>query len=264
MASSAESVRALDRPTHAALRVPQITLFFWIIKGLSAATGEATSDYLVRTLHPVPAVLVGFVGFVVALVLQLSQHRYRATTYWFAVVMVGVFGTMGADVMHVGLGVPYPASTVLCAVVLAAVFVTWYRVEDTLSIHSIDTQRKELFYWAAVIATFAFGTAAGDLLAVSLHLGYSLSILIFGVMILAPIIGFRLFRLNPIVAFWSAYVLTRPIGATVADWSIKSKTAGGLAWPEGPLCLALTLVIAVLVIYLEITRRDQQPRSAAH
>ncbi|MCU1399474.1 MAG: hypothetical protein JWN62_2583 [Acidimicrobiales bacterium] len=263
MAGSTDSIRALERPTHAPLRVPQITAFFWIIKGLSTAMGEATSDYLVRLLHPVPAVLIGFVAFLAALLLQLSQHRYRPTTYWSAVVMVGVFGTMGADVMHVGLGVPYLASTVLCGVVLAAVFVLWYRVEGTLSIHSIDTRRKELFYWAAVIATFAFGTAAGDLLAVRLHLGYSLSILIFGVMILAPVIGFWLFRLNPIVAFWSAYVLTRPIGATVADWSIKSKIAGGLAWPEGPLCLALTLTIAAFVAYLEISRKDQQSGPAA-
>ena len=133
---------ATDGRTAGMLRVPEITVSFWIVKGLSTAFGEAASDYLVRELHPVPAVLLGFVGFAVALGVQLSQHRYRAVTYWFAVVMIGVFGTMAADVMHVGFGVSYVASTVLCAVVLAAVFVVWHRVKGNVSMHAIDTRRR--------------------------------------------------------------------------------------------------------------------------
>src|SRR5260221_13148290 len=125
--------------TRGALRVPEVTAYFWVIKGLSTALGESTSDYLVHKIHPVPAVGLGFVGFAVALALQFSMRRYLAWTYWFAVVMVGVFGTMCADVLHVGFGVPYIASSVLYAVLLAAVFAAWQRTARTLSIHSIDT-----------------------------------------------------------------------------------------------------------------------------
>ncbi len=133
------------------LRVPQIIALFWVIKGLSTALGESASDYLVHALSPVIAVALGFVGFLVALGIQFSRRRYVAWAYWLAVVMVGVFGTMAADVLHVGFGVPYVVSATLYAVVLAAVFILWYRTEHTLSIHSIDTPRREAFYWAAVV-----------------------------------------------------------------------------------------------------------------
>ncbi len=238
------------------LRVPEITVYFWVAKGLSTAMGEATSDYLVRSLGPVPAVLLGFVAFCASLALQFSRRRYVATTYWLTVAMVGVFGTMAADVLHVGLGVPYIASTVLWAIVLGAVFLTWSRTEGTLSVHSVDTTRRELFYWATVVGTFALGTAAGDLLAVTLSLGYGKSIVVFAVLILVPAIGFWRLHWSPVVSFWAAYVLTRPVGATVADWIVKSRSAGGLAWPEGPFCLALIAAIAVVVLYLQVTRRD--------
>jgi uncharacterized membrane-anchored protein len=241
-----------------ALRVPQITVYFWAIKGLSTALGEATSDYLVRVLHPVPAVLLGFAGFVASLALQFSQRRYRPSAYWFAVVMVGIFGTMAADVLHVGLSVPYVASAALYAVVLAVVFAVWAKVEGTLSIHSIDTPRRECFYWLAVIATFALGTAAGDLTAVTLHLGYAKSVALFVVVIAIPAVGYWRTRWNPILAFWWAYVATRPIGATLADWLVKPVNARGLGKPEGPICLGLAAAIAVLVIYLELTGRDVQ------
>src|SRR5579859_3004964 len=155
-----------------ALRVPEVTVYFWVIKALSTAMGESTSDYLVHRIHPVPAVLLGFTGFVIALLLQLSMRRYVAWTYWLAVVMVGVFGTMAADVVHVGLGVPYTASTIFYVAVLAAVFALWYRSEHTLSIHDINSPRREGFYWAAVAATFAMGTALGDFTAYTLNLGY--------------------------------------------------------------------------------------------
>jgi uncharacterized membrane-anchored protein len=241
-----------------ALRVPQITAFFWIIKGLSTAMGEATSDYLVRVMHPVPAVGAGFVGFVIALVLQFKQRRYRAWTYWFAVVMVGVFGTMAADVLHVGFGVPYIASTTLYAVILAAVFIVWARAEPTLSIHSIDSPRREAFYWAAVVATFAMGTALGDLTATTLHLGYFVSMLMFAGIIVIPAIGFRLFGWNPIFSFWFAYVVTRPLGASFADWMGKPTNVGGLGVGDGTVSVALTALIACMVAYLAVTRRDVQ------
>jgi uncharacterized membrane-anchored protein len=247
-----------------ALRVPEVTVYFWVIKALSTAMGESTSDYLVHRIHPVPAVLLGFTGFVVAMVLQLSMRRYLAWTYWFAVVGVGVFGTMAADVLHVGLGVPYPASASLYAVVLAAVFIVWARTEKTLSIHSIDTTRRELFYWAAVVATFALGTAAGDLSAYTFHLGYFFSGVMFLCIIAIPAIGYGVFRMNSILAFWFAYVVTRPVGASFADWFGKPHKLHGLGFGSGEVALVLTLIIFCLVAFLAITKADvQEPAPAA-
>jgi len=243
-----------------ALRVPEITAYFWIIKALSTALGESTSDYLVHAINPVAAVGVGFVGFVAALWLQLSVRRYIAWAYWLAVVMVGVFGTMAADVLHVGFGVPYIASSVFYAIALAAVFTSWYLTERTLSIHVIDTLRRELFYWAAVVATFAMGTAVGDLTAVTFKLGYDHSILLFAAMIAVPAIGFRWLRWNAVFAFWFAYVVTRPLGASVADWIGKPKHVGGLGVGDGPVSLTLAVAIACLVAYLAVTRKDVQGR----
>jgi uncharacterized membrane-anchored protein len=239
------------------LRVPGVIgVLFWLIKGLSTAMGESTSDYLVKTLHPVPAVLVGFTAFATALALQLSRGRYVAWAYWLAVVSVGVFGTMAADVMHVGFGVPYFVSAGLWAITLAGVFVAWQRCESTLSIHRIDTTPRELFYWATVISTFALGTAMGDLTAVTFHLGYLGSAVLFAAVIAIPAVGYWRFHLNPILAFWSAYVVTRPLGASLADWMGKPVAAGGLGWGSGRVALVLSVVIAGLVAYLAVTRRD--------
>jgi uncharacterized membrane-anchored protein len=241
-----------------ALRVPEITAYFWIIKGLSTAMGESTSDYLVKTLHPVPAVALGFVGFVLALSIQFSMRRYVAWTYWFAVVMVGVFGTMAADVLHVGFGVPYIATSILYAIVLTAVFVVWQRTEGTLSIHSIDSPRREVFYWLTVVSTFAMGTALGDLTATTLHLGYFDSMILFAGIICIPAIGFRWFHWNPILSFWFAYVVTRPLGASFADWVGKPTDVSGLGWGDGRVSLVLTATIFCLVAYLAVTHRDVQ------
>jgi uncharacterized membrane-anchored protein len=249
--------------SRGALRVPEVTAYFWVIKGLSTALGESTSDYLVHKIHPVPAVGLGFVGFVVALALQFSMRRYLAWTYWFAVVMVGVFGTMCADVLHVGFGVPYIASSVLYAVALVAVFMAWQRTERTLSIHSIDTPRREAFYWAAVVATFAMGTALGDLTAYTFHLGYGRSMVLFALLITVPAIGYRWLGWNPIGSFWFAYVITRPLGASFADWVGKPASVSGLGLGNGRVSLVLTAAIACLVAYLAVTRRDVQEAARA-
>ena len=246
------------RVARAALRVPEITVWFWIIKALSTALGESTSDYLVHAIDPVVAVGLGFLGFVAALALQLSMRRYVAWSYWLAVVMVGIFGTMAADVLHVGFHVPYVASALLYAVVLTAVFVTWQRTEGTLSVHSIDTLRRELFYWAAVVATFALGTAVGDLTAITLSLGYLGSAVLFASVIGSIAVARGRFGLNPIVAFWAAYVVTRPLGASVADWLAKAPSAGGLGFGGGPVSVVLASAIAVLVAYLSVTHIDVQ------
>ena len=218
--------------------------------------GEATSDFLVHTINPVLAVGLGFVGFVAALILQFAMRRYSAWTYWFAVVMVGVFGTMAADVLHVRFGVAYADSSVLYGAALVAVFVSWQRTERTLSFHTIDTPRREAFYWAAVVATFAMGTALGDLTAYTFHLGYFGSGLMFTGLILIPAIGYWRFGWNPVFTFWSAYVLTRPIGASFADWMGKPQFVGGLGWGEGRVTVALTIAIIVVVSYLAISRAD--------
>lgn len=241
-----------------ALRVPEITLYFWVIKALTTAMGESTSDALVHAMAPVAAVGLGFIGFAIALVVQFSMRRYVAWAYWFAVSMVGVFGTMAADVLHVGFHVPYVASSALYAVALAAVFVSWQSREKTLSFHTIDTPQREAFYWAAVVATFALGTAAGDLSAVTFHLGYFFSGVLFAGVILIPAVGYRRFGLNPIVAFWFAYVVTRPLGASFADWVGKPQSVGGLGLGAAHLSLILAIVIAALVAHLASTRTDIQ------
>jgi uncharacterized membrane-anchored protein len=243
--------------------VPEITAYFWIIKGLSTAMGESTSDYLVHIMNPVLAVGLGFVGFVVALAVQLSRHRYLAWAYWFAVVMVGVFGTMAADVLHVGFGVPYVVSAPMFAVALIAVFVTWQRVEQTLSIHTINTARREAFYWAAVVATFALGTAVGDLTATTFHLGYFYSIVLFAGLICVPAIGYLRFGWNPVLAFWFGYVVTRPLGASTADWLGKPSSVKGLGLGDGRVSLVLSAAIVCLVAYLANTRRDVQPNAVS-
>ncbi len=248
-----------------ALRVPEITAYFWAIKALSTAMGESTSDYLVHAMDPKIAVVLGFIGFVAALALQFRVRRYIAWTYWLAVVGVGVFGTMAADVLHVGFGVPYIASSVLYAIALAAVFGGWYRTEKTLSIHSVDTPRRELFYWAAVVATFAMGTAVGDLTATTFGLGYLASGLLFAAVIAIPAIGYWRLRWNAVFCFWFAYVATRPLGASFADWLGKPKSVGGLGLGDGSVALALAAAIFCLVAFLAITRRDvQRTRSSAH
>ena len=231
-----------------------MTVAFWITKALTTGMGESTSDYLVHRLPPVIAVAIGGVALAIALALQLAARRYVPWTYWLAVAMVGVFGTMAADVLHVGLGVPYLVSTAFFAVALAAIFGLWYGSEKTLSIHSIHTRRRELFYWAAVMATFALGTAAGDLTAVSLHLGYLAAGVMFAVVIAIPAIAHWRFGMNPILAFWFAYIATRPLGASFADWMGVSPARGGLDLGAGPVSVALTVLIIGLVIYLSLTQ----------
>ena len=249
---------------YAASKVPLITAYFWIIKLLSTAMGEATSDYMVRTINPVIAVLFGFTGFVIAMVLQFRAKAYNAWIYWLAVVMVAVFGTQAADVLHIKFGVPYVASTAFYAVVLAVIFILWYRTEGTLSIHSIRTPRRELFYWATVLATFAMGTATGDLTAKTLNLGYLTSGIWFSIAFAVVAVAHWKFRLNPILAFWIAYVLTRPVGASFADYVAFPHSVGGLGVGHGPVALVLTVVIAILVAYLAVTRKDvEDPRQAA-
>ncbi|MBK3565766.1 hypothetical protein [Streptomyces sp. MBT62] len=245
-------------PGHArntASKVPEVTVYFWIIKVLTTGMGETASDFLAHAFGPIPAVGLGGLALVGALAVQLVVRRYVAWIYWTAVVMVSVFGTMAADVLHVGLGVPYAVSTPFFMVALAAVFALWYRSEGTLSIHSIHTRRRELFYWATVLATFALGTAAGDLTA-TIGLGYLGSAVLYAVAIAVPAVAHRWGSLNAVAAFWTAYVITRPLGASVADWMAVSHGRGGLAMGLGPVTLSWTVAILGFVGYLAFSRKD--------
>ena len=244
-------------------KVPEITVYFWIVKLLTTAMGESTSDYLVYHINPYVAVVFGCVGLIAALVLQFAVRRYVAWVYWLAVAMVAIFGTMAADVMHVVLGIPYLVSTTFFAIALTGVFATWYAGEKTLSIHSIDTGRRELFYWATIMATFALGTAAGDMTAATLGLGYFPSLVLFAVLFAVPGLAYWLFGLNEIVAFWFAYVVTRPLGASFADWTGKPYL-GGLGLGDGKIALVLTIVIIGAVGYLTVTRTDTTSKHQEH
>ncbi|MGH3272932.1 MAG: COG4705 family protein [Streptosporangiaceae bacterium] len=253
--------RASDREPLAA-KVPEITALFWGIKILTTGMGEATSDFLAQQ-SLVLAGAVGVTGFAIALWLQFRVRRYIAAVYWLAVAMVAVFGTMAADGLHKGLGVPYIGSSIFYALVLAAVFFGWHRGEGTLSIHSILTRRRELYYWAAVLATFALGTATGDLTAFVVRLGFLSSGLLFTGLILIPALAWWRFGLNEILAFWWAYVLTRPLGASFADWLGKSAALGGLGLGDGQVAAVAAVIIALLVGYVAITRGDIQPAAPA-
>ncbi len=232
-----------------ASKVPEVTALFWIIKVLTTGMGEAASDFLVQG-SLVLAGAIGTCGLAVALVLQLHSRTYRAERYWFAVAMVAVFGTMAADGFHRLLGLPYPVTTTAYAMALAVIFMVWWRTERTLSIHSIVTRSREIFYWLTVLATFALGTAAGDLTAFSLHLGYLASILFFAAAIAVPAIARAGRWMNGITAFWIAYVLTRPLGASIADWLGKPRARSGLGVGDGTVTVLATGVIVGLLGYL--------------
>jgi uncharacterized membrane-anchored protein len=237
-------------------KVPEIAAVFWVIKLLTTAMGEATSDFFVLGYNRFVVVALGGLCLLIALIIQMRAPSYEPWKYWLTVAMVAVFGTMAADGLHIQFGVPYIVSTIFFAVVLAVVFMAWQKVEGTLSIHSIDTSRRELFYWATVLATFALGTAAGDLTATTMGLGYLASAGVFAALMLIPAIGYWRFHMNEILAFWFAYVLTRPLGASIADWLSKPKAISGLGLGDGKVALVLTLVIIALVAYLTVTHDD--------
>jgi uncharacterized membrane-anchored protein len=239
-----------------AAKVPEITAIFWILKLLTTGMGEAMSDFLGQKSVPI-AGLIGIFGLWLALRLQMRTREYRAGYYWFAVMMVAIFGTMAADGVHDGASLPYAVTTPLYALLVAAIFFFWYRSEGTLSIHSITTRRREGYYWAAVLATFALGTAAGDLTALSLNIGFFGSALLFAAIIAIPAVGWWRFNLNPIFAFWFAYVVTRPLGASFADGFSKHGN-GGLGLGDGTVSAIALVLFVALVAYVATVKRDIQ------
>jgi len=240
-----------------AAKVPEVTALFWVLKLLTTAGGEAFSDYLALRGHAV-AGAVEILIFVVAVLVQFFTRRYVAAAYWFLALAIAIFGTGVSDALHLIAGIPYAGTTALWTVILALIFWRWQRSEGTLSIHSITTRRREVYYWATVFATFALGTALGDFTAATLHLGYLASGVLFAVVIMIPAVAWRL-GLNAVLAFWLAYVVTRPLGASFADY-LSKPAFGGLGYGDLPVSAVLIGVLAVLVAYTAIARRDiQQP-----
>ncbi len=256
--------RTAPQVRSALVKVPEITAWFWVVKILTTGMGESTSDFMNHRWGPAFAVPIMLAALAAALVLQLRKPRYVAGPYWLVVVMVSVFGTSAADALHVGFGIPYAASTAFYSIVLAVIFTAWYRSEGTLSIHSIASRRRELFYWVTVLATFALGTAAGDMTAVTLNLGYLASGIMFAALIAIPAIAWWQFDMNAILAFWIAYILTRPLGASFADWFAVSPAKGGLGLGAGPVSLVLALAILALVAFLARTRIDVKGLQGSH
>jgi uncharacterized membrane-anchored protein len=244
-------------PEPLAAKVPEITFMFWVVKILTTCGGEAVSDWLAQGDRLVgAAVEVGLL--VIGLAWQFRTRRYLAAAYWFLAYAIATSGTGVSDTLHLVIGIPYAGTTLLWAVVLAVVFWLWYRSEGTLSIHSITTRRREMYYWAVVFATFALGTALGDFTGTTLGLGYLASGIMFFLIILIPAVAWSRFDLNAIAAFWFAYVVTRPLGASFADYFGRARSLSGLGYGSGRVAVVAVIVVAILVGYLALTRRDIQ------
>ncbi len=247
-------------PLPVAAKVPEVIFLFWVVKILTTAGGEATSDYL-KTYGNFEGGALEILVIVVGLLLQFGTRRYRAFAYWSLAFAIAITGTGVSDFLHLDVHIPYAGTTLLWAVILAAIFWFWQRSEGTLSIHSITTQRREGYYWATVFATFALGTALGDFTATSLNLGYLDSGLLFTVLILLPALARWQFGLNGIAAFWASYVVTRPLGASFADYISKPKSVGGLNFGNGPTAIVFAAAVFVVVSYLAVARPDIQEPS---
>lgn len=252
-----------NRLSIRANKVPEPTASFWTIKVLATTVGETAADLLATSLHLGTQLtsLVMAALFLVVLFVQFRSRRYIPWVYWLTVVLISVVGTLITDNLTDGLGVPLAVSTTVFAVALIATFAVWFAVERTLSIHEIVTPRREAFYWLAILFTFALGTAAGDLLAEQLNLGYLASVGVFAAAIVLVAVARFALRLNAVVAFWIAYVLTRPLGASLGDLLSQPADAGGLGLGTIATSVIFLLAIVALVVFLTATRT--RPRRLA-
>jgi uncharacterized membrane-anchored protein len=243
-------------------KVPEVTLTFWLIKILSTTVGETGADYLAVNAGLGAAYTGTLMGglLVVALLYQLSQPRYVPWRYWLTVVLLSVVGTQITDALTDGLGVSLYASTAVFSILLALVFGLWYRQEHTLDIRSIVTLRRELFYWAAILLTFALGTAAGDLATEALGLGFRVGVVVFGGLIAAIYVARRL-GANAVLTFWLAYILTRPLGASLGDLLSQSQEYGGIGWGTINTSAVFLLVIAGLVAMISFQQLNSKEKS---
>lgn len=239
-------------------KVPEVTIYFWIIKILATTVGETVADFLnvklnfglIGTTYVMGALLV------ITLFFQFRSRRYVPGVYWLAVVLISVFGTLITDNLSDNFGVPLLTTTIIFSVALIAAFIGWYASEKTLSIHTIHTTRREGFYWLTILFTFALGTAAGDLIAEKLHLGYPISALAFAAVIAVIAFAHLGLRLNAVLAFWAAYIMTRPLGASLGDLLSQPRANGGLGLGTTATSAIFLVTILGLVTYLSITKKD--------
>lgn len=240
-------------------KVPEVTLYFWIIKILCTTVGETAADYLntawnfglTNTTYVMGALLV------VVLFFQFAARKYIPSIYWLAVVLISVVGTLITDNLTDNFGVSLITTTIIFAIALAIIFAIWYAQEKTLSIHSIVTRKREAFYWLAILFTFALGTAAGDLVAETFQIGYLFSLILFAVLIAAVTVAHYGFKLNAVLAFWIGYILTRPLGASIGDYLSQSPDDGGLGLGTTVTSGIFLVLILALVIYLTTTKKDE-------
>lgn len=247
-------------------KVPEVTLVFWIIKIMATTVGETAADLLSDTLG-LGLVVTSWVMaalLVLALFVQFRTKKYVPVVYWIVVVFISVVGTLISDNLVDNMGVSLVTTSIIFGIALAIVFIAWYAVEKTLSVHTIYTVRRELFYWAAILFTFSLGTSAGDLLSERLGLGYPLSALMFAAAIAIIFAAYRM-GANGVLTFWLAYILTRPLGASVGDLLTQDKANGGLALGTIPVSAVFLVIIVILVIHLtrEESKNPQQAVSAA-
>lgn len=244
-------------------KVPEVTAFFWIIKMMSTTVGETAADFLNADLHfglTGTSVLMGAL-LAIALFFQIRAKRYVPALYWIAVVFFSVFGTLITDNLSDNLGVPLAVSAGVFSAALIATFTVWYAKEKTLSIHAIDTVKRELFYWAAILFTFALGTAAGDWVAEGLNLGYANAALLFGSLITVTAVAYYVFKMNAVACFWAAYVLTRPLGAAVGDFLSQPINTGGVGFGATGTSALFLITIIGLVSYLSANQKKRDAES---
>jgi uncharacterized membrane-anchored protein len=244
-------------------KVPEVTLYFWVIKILATTVGETFADYLNSTigigLTGTTLIMAGFL--IASLIVQFRLRLYVPIVYWLSVVLISVVGTLFSDNLVDNYGVGLPTTTIGFAIILAIVFALWYRSEGTLSIHSIVTTRREAFYWLTVLFTFALGTSAGDLTAERLAVGYWQSVVLFGALIAATFIAHRRFGADAILTFWIAYILTRPLGASIGDYLSQPTAGGGRGLGTTVTSIIFLATILAVVVFLSVTKIDRIERT---
>jgi uncharacterized membrane-anchored protein len=251
----------IDDQTAAFNKVPAVTLVFWIIKIFATTVGETAADVLSTTfnLGLVVTSIVMAVLLVIALLVQFRARTYVPTIYWITVVFISVVGTLISDLLVDNLGVALSTTTMMFSAALIAVFIWWYLSEHTLSVHSICSTRRELFYWGAILFTFSLGTSGGDLISESFGLGYSTALGLFAGGIAVVYALYRLHVVNDVLAFWAAYILTRPLGASAGDLLTQTQKVGGLGFRRLPVTGVILVVIVALVYYLTVQERKHPP-----
>ncbi|MEA5469321.1 hypothetical protein [Spirulina sp. 06S082] len=255
----------MDSPKPMLNRVPEVTVVFWIIKVLATTVGETAADYLAFTLNLGLAITSYMMGacLLVALFNQFRLKRYVPANYWLVVVLISIVGTLITDRLVDEFGVSLVTTTVVFGIGLLAVFAVWYANEKTLAMHSINTVKREAYYWIAILLTFALGTAAGDLLSEGTGLGYGQALMIFAILIGLVVGGYYYLRLDGVLGFWLAYILTRPLGASTGDLLSQSVKNGGLGFGTIDTSILFLCTIISLVIYQSLRQKKLNPRASS-